>query len=130
MYLWNGSQWMPVTSTVVSDPPREVPAVALHSMVWDPVQGALIVAKGIITSGWKPSEDTWYVTFADSGGTWHATWTPATGIGCQPAASSPPDPVVHAGAQMAFDPVMGVQVFFGGSSQKPFTVHANTVECW
>ena len=53
----------------------------------------------------------------------------ASGIGCQAAAGSPPDPVVHTGARMAFDPVAGVQVFFGGSSSNPFTVYGNTVEC-
>jgi hypothetical protein len=30
---------------------------------------------------------------------------------------------------MAFDPIAGVQVFFGGTSTNPFTVHGNTVEC-
>jgi len=89
----------------------------------------MIVAKGPRTTNWLPSEDIWYVTFSNSGGTWRATWTLATGIGCQAAVSSPPDPVVHAGARMAFDPVAGVQVFFGGKSSNPNTVYGNTVEC-
>jgi len=129
MWVWNGVKWLPVMSTVVSDPPREAPALWGHSMAWDPVRGAMIVAKGLRTSSWVPSEDIWYVTFANSGGAWRATWTLASGIGCQAAASSPSDPVVHTGAQMAFDPVAGVQVFFGGTSSNPFTVHGNTVEC-
>jgi hypothetical protein len=129
LWVWNGMTWLPVTSTVVSDPPREVPAIWGHSMAWDPVRGVMIVAKGLLTSSWKPSEDIWYVTFSNSGGAWRATWTLASSIGCQAAASSPPDPVVHAGAQMAFDAVDGVQVFFGGTSTNPFTTHDNTVEC-
>jgi hypothetical protein len=129
MYVWSGADWRPVTSTVVSDPPRPVPSLLYHSMAWDPSRGALVVAKGLLTTGWTPSEDTWYVTFASSGGVWHATWTLASGIGCQAAVSSPQDPIVHTGAPMAFDPVDRVQVFFGGTSQNPFTVYGNTVEC-
>lgn len=129
MWVWNGVKWLPVTSTVVSDPPRAVPAIWGHSMAWDPVRGAMIVAKGLLTSSWMPSEEIWYVTFADLAGAWRATWTPAAGIGCQAATGSPPDPVVHAGARMAFDPVAGAQVFFGGTSSNPLTVHGNTVEC-
>jgi len=129
MYVWNGTAWLPVTSTVVSDPPRPVPSLWNHSMAWDTNRGAMIVAKGLRTTGWQPSDDVWYVTFSNSGGAWRATWTLASGIGCQAAASSPPDPVVHTGAQMAFDPVVGVQVYFGGTSSNPFTVHGNTVEC-
>lgn len=91
----------------------------------------MIVARGLLNSGWYPSQDTWYVTFSNSGGTWSANWTLASGIGCQAAATSPPDPVVHSGARMAFDPVagVGVQVFFGGTSTNPYTTHYNTVEC-
>jgi hypothetical protein len=129
MWVWNGVNWLSVTSTVVSDPPREVPAIWGHSMAWDPVGGVLIVAKGLLTSYWMPSEETWHVRVSSSGGKWYATWTLASGIGCQAAVSSPPDPVVHAGARMAFDPVAGVQVFFGGSSSNPNTVYGNTVEC-
>lgn len=73
MYVWSGTEWLPVTSTVVSDPPWPVPALHLPNMAWDPVRGALIVAKGLLTSGWVPSEDVWSVTFANSGGGWHAT---------------------------------------------------------
>jgi hypothetical protein len=89
----------------------------------------MIVAKGLLTSGWAPSEDIWYVTFSNSTGAWRATWTLASGIGCQAAASSPPDAVVHAGARMAFDPVANTMVFFGGTSSNPLTIHGNTVEC-
>ncbi len=129
MHVWNGTAWLPVTSTVVSDPPRQVPSLWNHSMAWYPHRSALIVAKGLRTTGWQPSDDVWYVTFSNSGGAWRATWTLASGLGCQAAASSPPDPVVHAGARMAFDAVDGVQVFFGGTSTNPFTTHDNTVEC-
>ena len=131
MYVWNGAEWLSVKSTVVGDPPRPVPAVWGHSMAWDPIRGALIVAKGLLNSGWWPNDDTWYVTFANSGGAWYATWTLASGIGCQAAAGSPPDPAVHPGARMAFNTVagVGVQVFFGGSSWDASTVYSNTVEC-
>jgi hypothetical protein len=131
MYVWNGAAWLPVTSTVVSDPPRVAPRIYLHSMAWDPVRGAMIVAGGLFTTSWGgTNEETWYVTFSNSGGKWYATWTLASGIGCQAAASSPPDPVVHAGAPMAFDSVAGVQVFFGGLDPYTDTWTGNTVECW
>ena len=129
MYVWSGSEWLPVTSTVLGQATAPAPSLYLPNMAWDPHRNELIVAKGLLTTGWTPNEDTWFVTFANSGGAWHATWTLATGIGCQSAASSPPDPVVHRGARMAFDPVAGVQVFFGGTSSNPLTVHGNTVEC-
>ena len=129
MYVWSGAEWLSVTSTVVSDPARSVPSLYLPNVAWDPHRNALIVAKGLLTSGWTPNEDTWFVTLANSGGAWYATWTLASGIGCQAAAGSPPDPVVHRGARMAFDPVAGVQVFFGGTSSNPVTVYGNTVEC-
>lgn len=129
MYVWSGTAWLPVTSTVLSDPPRPVPALYLPNLAWDPFQRVLIVAKGLLTSWWMPSEETWHVTFANSGGAWHATWTLASGIGCQSAASSPPDAVVHAGAPMAFDPVAGKQVFFGGYDPYTGLVYGNTVEC-
>jgi hypothetical protein len=90
----------------------------------------MIVAKGLRGTLWIPSEDTWFVTFANSSGTWHANWTRASGIGCQAAAGSPSDPVVHTGARMTLDMVAGTQVFFGGTSSNPYTVHDNTVECW
>jgi len=129
MYVWNGTGWLPVTSTVVSDPPRPVPSLWNHSMAWDPDRSAMIVAKGLLTSGSQPSHDVWYVTLSNSGGAWRATWMLASGIGCQSAASSPPDSIVHAGARMAFDPATGVQVYFGGTSSNPFTTYGNTVEC-
>jgi hypothetical protein len=129
MYVWSGTQWLPVTSTIAGDPTAPVPSLYLPNMSWDPVRHVVIVAKGLRNTGWTPSEDTWFVTLVNSGGAWHAAWALASGIGCQSAASSPPDPVVHRGARMAFDPIAGVQVFFGGTSTNPFTVHGNTVEC-
>jgi hypothetical protein len=129
MYVWNGAEWRPVTSTVVSDPPVAVPSIYGHSMAWDPARNALIVAKGVLNSWGQPSEDTWFVTFSNSGGSWHATWSLASGIGCQAAVSSPPDAVVHPGAPMAYDLVMGVQVFFGGRDPYTNQTFGNTVEC-
>lgn len=131
MYIWNGAEWRPVTSTVVSDPSRLVPSLWNHSMAWDPEVGVMIVTNGLVSTGWMPNEETWYVKFVSSEGSWQATWTLASGIGCQAAVSSPPDPVVHRGARMAFDPVdgVGVQVFFGGTSANPYTTYGNTVEC-
>jgi len=129
MYVWSGTQWLPVTATVAGDPTAPAPSLYLPGMAWDPNRNEMIVAKGLLTSGWKPSEDIWFVTLASVGGAWHANWTRASGVGCQSAVSSPPDPVVHAGARMALDPVLGVQVFFGGTSTNPYTVHGNTVEC-
>jgi hypothetical protein len=31
---------------------------------------------------------------------------------------------------MAFDPVFGVQLFFGGEAEEGASSYANTVECW
>jgi hypothetical protein len=44
--------------------------------------------------------------------------------------SSPPDPVVHPGAHMAYDVAAQVQVFFGGELAGGESSYANTVECW
>ncbi len=130
MHVWNGSAWAPVDSTVVSDPQRSVPTLANHSMAWDAARNALIVTGGFLTSWHTPNTETWYVTFANSNGAWQARWTLASGIGCQSAAGSPPDTVVHPGAMMAFDPVRGVQVFFGGEdADDTFRAYGNTVEC-
>lgn len=129
MYVWNGSEWLPVTSTVLDPATAPAPSLYMPNMAWDPNRNKMIVAKGLLSNGWNPNEDTWFVTLASSGGVWHATWALASGIGCQSVAGSPPDPVVHAGARMAFVPIPGVQVFFGGTSTNPVTVHGNTVEC-
>lgn len=129
MYVWSGLEWLPVTSTVLGQPTAPAPSLYMPNMAWDPNRNKMIVAKGLLTGGWTPNEDAWYVELGSSEGSWQATWTLASGIGCQAAAASPPDPVVHSGARMAFDPVDGVQVFFGGTSSNPFTVHDNTVEC-
>jgi hypothetical protein len=129
MYVWNGVAWASVASSVVSDPPRAVPALANHSMAWDATRNSLIVTGGFLTSWHMPNEETWYVTFSNSAGAWRATWTLASGIGCQSAAGSPPDSTVHAGAKMAYDPVVHVQVFFGGESADGSSSYGNTVEC-
>jgi hypothetical protein len=129
MYAWNGAAWAPVASTVISDPPRAVPTLANHSMAWDGTRGAMIVTGGFLTAWHTPNTETWYVTFSNSTGAWRATWTLASGIGCQSAASSPPDPVVHPGARMAYDPVGLVQVFFGGEAAGGASAYGNTVEC-
>ena len=65
------------------------------------------------------------------GGAWKANWTLASGIGCQSAAGSPQDPVVHPEARMAFDIPSGVQVFYGGVENVDGSVFAygNTVQC-
>ena len=90
----------------------------------------MIVTGGFLTSWHTPNAETWYVTFSDSTGSWRAEWSLASGIGCQSAANSPPDPVAHPGARMAFDPIFGVQVFFGGEAAGGESSYANTVECW
>jgi len=130
MHVWNGSTWAPIASTVLSDPQRSVPTLANHSMAWDADRKALIVTGGFLSSWHAPNAETWYVTFANSNGAWQANWTLASGIGCQSAAGSPPDTVVHQGAMMAFDAVAGVQVFFGGEDpDDAFLAYGNTVEC-
>ena len=130
MHVWNGSAWAPVASTVLSDPPRSVPTLANHSIAWDADRKALIVTGGFLTSWHTPNAETWYVTFANANGAWQASWTLASGIGCQSAAGSPPDTVVHQGAMMAFDAVAGVQVFFGGEDPDDVSVaYGKTVEC-
>jgi hypothetical protein len=129
MYLWNGTSWAPVASTMISDPASAVPTLANHSMAWDSTRNALIVTGGFLTSWHTPNEQTWYVTFSNSGGAWQATWTLASGIGCQAVASSPPDPVAHPGAMMAYDLAAHAQVFFGGEANQGETSYGNTVEC-
>jgi hypothetical protein len=111
------------------DPSSSVPSLANHSMAWDATRNAMIVTSGFLTSWHTPNEETWYVTFTNSAGSWLATWTLASGIGCQAAANSLPDPVVHEGAQMAYDPVGQVQVFFGGEAAGGESSYGNTVEC-
>ena len=131
MHVWNGTAWAPVASTVISDPLRAVPTLANHSMAWDAARNALIVAGGFLTSWHTPNAETWYVTLEKSAaGTWQAGWSLASGIGCQTAAGSPPDTVIHQGAMMAFDAVAGKQVFFGGEDpDSTFLAYGNTVEC-
>jgi len=130
MHVWNGTAWRPIESTVSSVPPRSVPTLAMHSMAWDSNGNALIVTGGFLTSWHTPNQETWYVTFSNSTGAWQATWTPASGVGCQSAAGSPPDSVVHPGARMAYDPVAKVQVFFGGEDEVNYSLaYGNTVEC-
>ena len=132
MHVWDGAAWLPVTSTIVGDPSRPVPAMYAHSMAWDPGLHVVIVTGGLVTSWGKPSDETWHVQLSRSvTGTWQASWTLASGIGCQSAANSQPDPVVHAAAQMAYDAVAGVQVFFGGyDPNNAMKLYGNTVECW
>jgi len=129
MYVWNGTAWASIASTVLSDPPRAVPRLANHSMAWDADRKVLVVTGGFLTAWHTPNEETWYVTFSNAGGAWYATWALASGIGCQSAAGSPPDPIVHPGARMAFDPVTGTRVFFGGESLNGTAAYGNTVEC-
>jgi hypothetical protein len=129
VHVWNGTSWTPVATTVISDPPRAVPSLWGHSMAWDATRNAMVVTGGFTTSWHTPNEETWYVTFSNSSGAWRATWTLAIGIGCQAAVSSPPDPVVHPGARMAYDPVAHVQVFFGGEADQGASSYGNTVEC-
>jgi len=129
MHVWNGTAWSPVASSVISDPPRSVPTLALASAAWDAGRGAMIVTGGFLTSWHTANAETWLVRFSKPGSAWQATWTLASGIGCQSAAGSPPDPVVHPGARMAYDPVANVQVFFGGETSGGGNSYANTVEC-
>jgi hypothetical protein len=129
MYVWNGTAWAIVAPTVISDPPRAVPMMANHSMAWDGTRNAIIVTNGFTTSWHTPNNETWYVTLSKSAGAWQATWTLASGIGCQSTAGSPPDPVVHPGAMMTRDAVGGVQVSFGGETPDGNSAYGNTVEC-
>jgi hypothetical protein len=126
MYSWTGAQWEFVEYTTSLN---DVPALYNHSMDWDPSGRRLIVAGGFMDSAHaQPNGNTWYVTFSNSTGAWRATWTLAS-LGCQSAAGSPPDPVVHEGARMAYDPVAQVLVSFGGELAGGESSYANTVEC-
>jgi len=130
MHVWDGSAWAPIASVVLGDPQRNVPTLANHSVAWDASRNALIVSGGFLTSWHTPNPETWYVAISKSNGTWQATWTLASGIGCQSVAGSPQDPVVHQGAQMAFDAVARVQVWFGGEDPDDASLaYGNTVEC-
>jgi hypothetical protein len=129
MHVWSGAAWTSVAASVASDPPRSVPTLALASAAWDAGRNAMIVTGGFLNTWHTPNTEIWLVRFTRSGSAWQATWTLASGTGCQSAAGSPPDPVVHAGARMAFDPVAGVQVFFGGEGPNGEYAYDNTVEC-
>jgi hypothetical protein len=129
MYVWNGAAWASIASSVIIDPPRAVPTLWGHSLAWDASRNALIVTGGFTTSSHTPNNETWHVTFSKPNGLWLATWTLASGIGCQSAAGSPPDAVVHPGAMMSRDAAGGVQVFFGGETPNVGAAYGNTVEC-
>ncbi len=77
----------------------------------------------------KPNDQVWSVTFSTASGVLQATWS-SVPVGCQSAAGSPPDPVVHPGAHMAYDAAAQVMVFFGGEIADGESSYANTVECW
>jgi len=130
MHSWNGSVWSPVQQ-VVDSTMTVVPSVHSHSIAWDPSGNRLVVTGGLVDVNDTPNSTTWYVTFSSLGGVWRANWTVAPGIGCQSAAGSPQDPVVHPGARMAFDIPSGVQVFYGGVENVDGSVFAygNTVQC-
>jgi len=131
MYLWDGSVWVPVTQ-VVDGTLTAVPTLMNHSMAWDPVSNRMIVTVGLKDTNDTPNTDTYYVTFASQGSGWLASWTKASGIGCQSSAGSS-DSTVHPQARMAFDVPSGVQVFFGGVENLPDVgawAYDSTVECY
>jgi hypothetical protein len=131
MYSWNGSTWSRVQQ-VVDATLAAVPSLHSHSIAWDPTGNRLVVTSGLVDVSDTPNPSTYYVTFSSVGGEWQANWTLASGIGCQSAAGSPPDPVVHPQARMALDVPTGVQVFFGGVVNlvdTGATAYGNTVEC-
>jgi len=130
MYSWNGSAWSPVQQ-VVDATLAAVPSLHSHSMAWDPAGNRMIVTAGLVDTNDTPNTATFHVTFANAGGVWTARWSLASGIGCQAAAGSEPDAVIHSQARMAFDASAGVQVFFGGAENLVggATAYGNTVEC-
>jgi hypothetical protein len=130
MYFWNGTVWTSVQQ-VVDGTMTAVPTLMNHSMVWDPIAKRLIVTGGLKDVNDTPNIDTFYVTFTSQGGGWLATWTRASGIGCQSTAGSS-DSMIHPQARMAFDVPSGTQVFFGGVENLPEVgawAYENTVEC-
>ena len=130
MYSWSGSAWAPVLQ-VVDATLSAVPSLHSHSIAWDPTLSRLVVTGGLVDVSDTPNTATFYVTFSSVGGAWKANWTLASGIGCQSAAGSPPDPDVHPEARVAFDIPSGVQVFYGGVENVGGSVFAygNTVQC-
>jgi hypothetical protein len=92
-WVWNGSSWSPV--------PSSVPARARASMAFDPKLHQLILFGGIGAGG-QLLNDTW---------AWNgATWYPET-----PPASSP-SPTPRQGASLAFDATDQL-VLFGGTGE-------------
>lgn len=130
MHFWEGSIWVPVAQ-IVDGTMAAVPTLMNHSMAWDPVGNRLIVTGGLKDRNDTPNTDTYYVTFASQGDGWLATWTLASGIGCQSTAGSS-DSTIYPQARMAFDIPSGAQVSFGGVENVPDVgayAYDNTVEC-
>jgi len=131
MYAWDGKNWSPIQQ-LTDGTLTAVPTLHSHSMAWDPIRQRLIVTGGYVDVNDTPNPATFFVAFARTGGNWQATWTRASGIGCQAAAGSAPDAVVHPDAKMAFDVSSGTQVFFGGGENVDgvgAVAYGNTVEC-
>jgi hypothetical protein len=130
MYFWDGGVWVPVPQ-VVDSTLVAVPTLMNHSIAWDPTGNRLIVTGGLKDLNDTPNPDTFYVTFAQTSGTWRASWTRASGIGCQSTAGST-DSTIHPQARMVFDIPSGAQVSFGGVENIDGTgawAYGNTVEC-
>jgi hypothetical protein len=130
MYFWDGSAWVPVAQ-VVDGTLAAVPTLMNHSMAWDPIGNRLVVTGGLKDRNDTPSTDTFYVTFTPLGAGWRASWTRASGIGCQSTAGSS-DSTIYPQARMAFDIPSGVQVLFGGGQNLADVgawAYDNTVEC-
>jgi len=97
---WDGAQWHDATP---ADPADSPPARWQHAMAYDPVRGKVVLFGG--NTGLDPVADTWEW----DGMTWHDV-TPAN------PADSPPPLTDHA---MAYDPVRGQVVLFGGPDVTP-----------
>jgi len=131
MYTWDRKKWIAVQQLTDASV-TAVPSLHSHSMAWDPIRERLIVTGGYVDVNDTPNPATFYVAFARVGSAWQAIWTRASGIGCQAAAGSAPDAVVHPGAWMAFDVPSATQVYFGGVENvagEGAVAYGNTVEC-
>jgi len=119
MFVWTGSDWASVT--LRTDPPLEIPCLQSHSMAW---HNQTLIVVGGFDSLWRPNSTSLRFTFDDlaRSGKW------STAVPTCVNESGDADTNIYSSAKMAFDSMVGKQVFFGGFDGN--VAVGNTVECY